>query len=224
MKEVWTRYSARIDDTTLRERVLIFITAAVAVVALLHSVLTGPLLDRQRLLSRQMARTQADTKAIQDELQKIALARGVDPDTAGRRRLGDIKAQLSEIEQQLQVMQSRLVPPEKIASLLEEFLAKHQKLELVDLKTVAPSPALPGGAAAKAEEKKPGAERQIYRHGVEMTVKGSYLDLLQYLTQLERMPLQLYWSRVELSATEYPVITLKVAVYTLSFDKAWLVV
>ena len=81
--------------------------------------------------------------------------------------------------------------------------------------------------ADKAPPQKPAAPAgggQIYRHGVEITVSGSYLDLLAYLKDLEKLPSQLYWGRLELSALAYPQVTLKLSVYTLSLNLAWLVV
>jgi MSHA biogenesis protein MshJ len=59
---------------------------------------------------------------------------------------------------------------------------------------------------------------------MEITLAGSYLDLYAYLHGLEALPTQLYWGRAEMSVAEYPVVTLKLTVYTLSFDQAWLVV
>jgi len=64
----------------------------------------------------------------------------------------------------------------------------------------------------------------VFRHGVELTLAGSYLDLYAYLSALEGLQTQLYWGRAEMSVAEYPVATLKLTVYTLSFDQAWLVV
>jgi MSHA biogenesis protein MshJ len=57
---------------------------------------------------------------------------------------------------------------------------------------------------------------------LELTVSGTYLDLLDYLGELEKLPTQLYWSALELDATRYPKHTMKVTVYTLSLDPAWL--
>ena len=68
------------------------------------------------------------------------------------------------------------------------------------------------------------AARRVFRHGVELTLAGSYLDLHAYLRALEGLSTQLYWGKAELSVTAYPVATLKLTVYTLSFDQAWLVV
>jgi MSHA biogenesis protein MshJ len=50
------------------------------------------------------------------------------------------------------------------------------------------------------------------------------LDLYEYLRTLEHLPTQLYWGRAELASGEYPASTLKLTLYTVSFDRAWLIV
>ena len=65
-------------------------------------------------------------------------------------------------------------------------------------------------------------ERLIYRHGMELTVSGGYLELLRYLEQLEGLPTQLYWTALDLNAASYPSHRMKIVVYTLSLDRSWL--
>lgn len=62
----------------------------------------------------------------------------------------------------------------------------------------------------------------IYKHGVELTVQGSYPELLSYLAELEKMPWQLFWGKVKMNVEEYPRATLTLTVFTLSLDKKWL--
>ena len=50
---------------------------------------------------------------------------------------------------------------------------------------------------------------------------SSAAHLLGYLSELERLPTQLYWSTLGIEG-QYPTVTLKVTVYTLSLDRAWL--
>jgi hypothetical protein len=45
---------------------------------------------------------------------------------------------------------------------------------------------------------------------------------LRYLNELEHLPTQLYWSALEMDASHYPTHTMKLVVYTLSLDPAWL--
>jgi len=76
--------------------------------------------------------------------------------------------------------------------------------------------------AAKPAEAPKSGERLVYRHGMEVTVAGGYLDLLRYLRDLEQLRTQLYWGSLEIDATRYPRHTMKIVVYTLSLDPAWL--
>jgi MSHA biogenesis protein MshJ len=117
--------------------------------------------------------------------------------------------------------------------MLEDMLSRNRKLQLVDMRTL-PTTTL-GTEGDKAPGDKPAGEKpapkpggQIYRHGVEVTVSGSYLDLLAYLRDLEKLPHQLYWGRMELAAAPAAkggtTVTMKLSVHTLSLDLAWLVV
>jgi len=116
---------------------------------------------------------------------------------------------------------------------IEEMLARNRAVHLVAMKTL-PTTTLAEARAesGKAEASKPAAkppaeapksgERLVYRHGMEVTVAGGYLDLLRYLRDLEQLRTQLYWSSLEIDATRYPRHTMKIVVYTLSLDPAWL--
>jgi MSHA biogenesis protein MshJ len=61
----------------------------------------------------------------------------------------------------------------------------------------------------------------IYRHGVELSVEGSYADLLSYLQALEALPQQLLWGSLELKVEQYPHVVLTLRLYTLSLESAW---
>lgn len=79
--------------------------------------------------------------------------------------------------------------------------------------TAAPGPAQTQVAQALA---------LLYRHGVEVTVRGNYLDMVDYLATLEAMPDRLYWGRAALTVEQYPNSRLTLTVYTLSLDQKWM--
>jgi len=210
------RCAERIDGATLRERVLIFAACALLLVFLANAALLGPLRAKQKGLEGDIARRQAELRNLQGELQRLAGVREVDPDSASRKQQVALRAELAALNARIAAEQRRFTPPERMRGVLEELLERNKRLALVELKTLPPSPlgeAAPGSAG-----------RGIFRHGVELTVSGTYFDLYEYLSALERLPTQLYWGRAELSAGGYPVSTLKLTVYTVSLDKAWLIV
>jgi MSHA biogenesis protein MshJ len=79
----------------------------------------------------------------------------------------------------------------------------------------APNDPKTGAAPLKAPE-------LLYRHGVEITLQGSYLDMVAYMTELETMPVQLFWGKAKLEAQEYPKARLTLTLYTLSLDQKWM--
>jgi MSHA biogenesis protein MshJ len=81
--------------------------------------------------------------------------------------------------------------------------------------------------ASKAATLAPPAPRPqepelLYRHGVELTVRGSYLDLVDYMNTLESLPTQLFWGRAQLEVEQYPTVRLTLTLYTMSLDDQWM--
>jgi MSHA biogenesis protein MshJ len=233
VKRLWQQYSAKVDAASLRERVMIFAGAAVVLIAFLNAVLIEPEFVKQRRMSREVALRQGEIRTMQEQLQNIARARQSDPDQVVRRQLESMRKQTADIDARLTEEQRKFAPPERIGALLEEMLSRNRKLQLVDMRTLpvaalgsadkaAPKPAADKPAAG-APDATPGSG-PIYRHGVEITVTGGYLDLLNYLRELEKLPNQMYWGKLELGVAVYPQVTLKLSVYTLSLDLAWLIV
>jgi len=227
MKRIWKPYAAKMEAASLRERVMIFAGAAVVLIALLNALLIEPELAKQRRLSAEVAQRQGDIGKMQEQLQKMALARQANPDQANRRQLDSLRHQIAEAEAKLTEEQRKFAPPERIGALLEEMLSRNRRLRLVDMRTLPAAALGSGGAAQKPAAPSPAAPNAgspIYRHGVEITLSGTYLDLLAYLRDLEKLPNQMYWGKLDLSVAAHPQVTLKLSVYTLSLDLAWLIV
>ena len=215
MKEQLKRYMERVDNATLRERVMLFGAAALALAYVLNALLIQPLRDTQRRLGQEVAQSERELRSVQTELQRLARERQVDPEAQMRKRAADLRAEVTALDARIQQEQRLFTTPQRMREVLEEMLERDKRLRLVDLKT------LPVADLAAAQGQ---LARRVFRHGIELTVAGSYLDLYAYLAALEKIPTQLYWGRVEMSVASYPVATLKLTVYTLSFDQAWLVV
>ncbi|AKU21352.1 hypothetical protein [Massilia sp. NR 4-1] len=81
----------------------------------------------------------------------------------------------------------------------------------------APAAAIPGAVSAPAKPRE-----LLYRHGVELVLQGSYLDMLTYMEALEKLPVQLFWGKAHLQAAGYPDLKLSLTLYTLSLDEKWM--
>ncbi len=237
MKEQWIKLAARIDALTLRERIMVFAASAAAIVFLLHFFALGPQLRRQDALKAQIGQQNNNIEGIDNEIRARVEAAQRDPDAPARERLAALRKDTEALSLQLRAMQNGLVAPERMAPLLDSILRANGRLSLVSVRTlpaesvldagrraagqsVAPAP----GAAAPGSV--PGAEsgpaELLYRHGVEITVRGNYLDMVDYMAALESLPTQLFWGRAQLEAETWPASRLSLTLYTLSLDRKWM--
>ena len=221
MKHYWKLVCRKVDDMSLRERVMIFVAAASVVITLINATLLDPLLTKQKSLSAQVVHHQEKMKELQAQMQDLLQARRDNELSPLHTRLAQLKQQLQEQGGYLQSRSDRLVEPDKMASLLEQVLNKNDKLQLVELKTLPASLLVETPQAVDAE---PPPGLQIFKHGVRITVRGGYLDMLRYLTALEKMPAQMFWGEASLRVDKYPDAVLTLTLYTLSLDKTWLTV
>ena len=217
------RAAERIDAFTLRERGILFGAVASVLVVFVYSLYIEPEFARSARLSRDIAQRQAEGRNLQEQMAKLIQARHQDPDRENRERLARAQARLAGVDAEIAGEERKFTGPAQTRAVLEEFIARNKHVRLVELKTLAPSSITEARATAAGPQAKPTpAERVIFRHGFTMTVSGGYLELLGYLTDLERLPTQLYWGTLSVDAAQHPVVSLKVTVYTLSLDSAWM--
>jgi MSHA biogenesis protein MshJ len=200
---------------SLRERVFVFVAVLVVALALVQTLLLDPAQRRQQAAQARVTAAQTALGAL--EKQRALLAGPIgDPDKATRTALAAVEARLAELDAQIEARGRSLVAPERMPAVLKDVVAgKGVAVRIVGFKTLAPQPvALPGAAD--------GAPAAFYRHGFEVTVSGSYADLVAYLERLEALPWNLSWIEATLDATARPDLRLTLTVHTLSLEEAWL--
>ena len=213
------RYADRLDAMSLRERVLIFLAVAVVIVAIADSALFEPISRRQKVNSQRIHQQEDEIRTMQGQVQAYAQGRTGDNAGTKRERLEKRKVELAALDRELGAKRSELVPPERMAKMLYEIVKRNPDIELVSLRSL-PATGLTQSLTAIVGS----GGLALYRHGIEITVSGSYLKMLTYVNQLERLPAKIMWGNMELQAAAYPVATLKITLYTLSPEKTWLLI
>lgn len=225
MKEQWQKLSARFGALMLRERALILVGAVIGTALIFDTLALQPLDARKKRLERQLAESRQNIRT--PEVVPTARDAVADADVVKRSYRDALRNQLAEIDQSMQGLQRGLVPPERMAKLLEEMLVRSRGLQLVSLRTLPVQRFETPGAASSAKAPKlvpRDPERTVYQHSFEITLQGSYTDLHDYLAQLEKLPWQMFWGRISVNTEQYPRLRVTLTVQTLSLNKAWLIV
>jgi MSHA biogenesis protein MshJ len=206
MKQHWQRFAARIDEMTLRQRAMLFATVSLLLAVFAHVALIEPLLMRQKTLIDRSTRNQSQLAAVRAQIEGLLKEEQGDSKDPEQVAVRQLEARLAELEKSLASRKGAFVAPSRLPELLKNLLGPGRPIRLESLRTV-PAVQVQGGA-------------QLYRHGLEVTLRGSYFDLMQYLSDLEKMPARLLWGGVELQVDKYPEVRLSVQIHTLSTQRA----
>ena len=209
---------ARFNKLHLRERLL----ATAAVAAILYFIVDVAMLKTQQERIKDL---QQLDKAHKTELASVnaALAEAEKKAVAVSEQVSRDRAILDMFKKQIADADALLEQSDtntsQVGALLKKLLDANPGMTLVSLKTlpvtVFYSPEIKAGKDGKAAEPME-AQRTVYRHGVEVSVKGDYLALLSYMENLQKYSERLFWSEAKLDASTYPDAVLKLVIYSLS--------
>ena len=202
MKRHWSTLAARIDEMALRQRAMLFATISLVVIALAHVLLIEPVLVKQKRLIDGVNRNQSQLSAVRGQIESFLKEQESGRKDPEQIALAELEARVARAEKTLAERKRGFIAPTRLPALLRSLLGPGHSLAMESLRVV-PGTQVEGSSG-------------FYRHGVELTLKGSYFELVQYLSQLEKLPARLIWGRTELQVEQYPEVRLTVQVRTVS--------
>lgn len=209
----WKPLAGKIEDMSLRERAMLFASASLAVLIVAHVALIDPVLRKQKSLIERASRTQSQINTVRDQIEQIVRAGDAKQRHPEQAVIERLEKQIADVERALAARQETLIAPERLPALLRDIVGRSKGVELESVRV------LPGAGVRSAA-----GPTGLYRHGVEIALKGSYFDLLRYLEELEKRSAALLWGAVELQVDEYPEVKLRVVIQTLSRNASLLAI
>lgn len=213
MKKQWQRLALRIDAMQVRERVFLFLSVIVCCLALADTLWLSPAQVAHKQATLRFAAQRTELERLRTELKSAA--QPVDANKAIRDDIAAANLRLDAINQEIKAVAPLAQGGPAIEQALVEFLRRQDGLTLLRTGTVqndvvspatTPTATPPATAAA-------GAQPVLSRRGLELSVAGSYADLVRYVRTLENALPTLRWGTLQLKTTKQsPEMTLQVFV------------
>ena len=206
--------AAKFNALSLRERIVVALVLLVLISFAWWYLYAQPAMMRAELLTAENQRIASDVNTTEATITGIRarIASGVHGEK--QQKLVQLKQQLDKVEESLRLKTVELVDPEDMFELLSSLVYKKSKLKLMSLKRREVKPAI-------AQEEGQKGDAGIYRHVLEVKFSGKYADILSYMQSLEKLDWKLIWDEIEIISGEYPNITVKLVISTLSTRKEW---
>ena len=231
----------RYEQLSVRERLLVLAALLAVILVIWDGVFMGPRERERKQRGAQVQGLAAEVSGLEQSIEAISAQGVIDPNEATRKDIEKLRKEIPELDAQLAGATSGLIDPKEMSRVLEQLLARTSRLQLRALRTlppaavVAPASTQAADAAAGVIEKdlrspalalgaapvQAGAA-QIYKHGLELELTGTYLDILRFLQALESLQWRFFWDRIEFSVEEHPRARVKLTLYTLSLQEGWI--
>jgi MSHA biogenesis protein MshJ len=210
----------RFDQLSLRERVIVLIAALLLITLIWDSTFMAPLDKERKNRMQQIDALRAEVSGLDQSIEALVGQGAADPKQSSHATADTLRAEIQEIDRRLAGVTSGLIAPKEMAQVLEQVLARASRLTLLGLRTLPPQGVVAPGSDPAGQ---PGqAAAQIFKHGVELELTGSYLDTLYFLQALEALPWRFFWDRLEFTVEEHPRGRVKLRVYTLGLEEGWI--
>lgn len=194
MMAQWTRLSARVDAMTLRERFLVFVCVLAMLGGLTYLLFVMPLIQLQKQRAAQLDQGSANMQVRMDRLQvgmlegRRSRAAQLGTDIAG------LQGEVAAIEREISGLTGRTSDAAALPAMLRRVLRRTEKVALVRVSAASPDAGTtpPPGVAGMSGS------------GLDITLAGGYLDLMEYLATLEAALPQARWSSLRLTSETVP--------------------
>lgn len=206
-----------VDALTLRERLFVFAAALIVTGGAWEAFLAAPLEAREQLASKQVESARGRIEQLNTSIQLAAQGMS-DGMPNYRDRLRALRERVADAEETVRIFTTDLVAPDQMRFVLEDLIRRQRGLELVSVSNLEVRPMIAEDETDAGTASGP----KLYRHGVVLVLEGSYLDGLRYLEAVERLPWQLYWTRLEVQTENYPSSRIVIELNTLSLEKEWI--
>ncbi len=210
MKQQWQKLALRVDAMQLRERVFLFLAILVCVLALADTVWISPAQLTNQQAKLRFAAQGTELQRLRDELK--AVAQPVDAGKTVRDQIADANLRLDTINQDIRAVAPQAEGGPAIEQALVQFLRRQEGLTLIRTATLAQDAVSPKAATAPAAASA-AAPAVLSRRGLELSVSGSYAELVRYVRTLENALPTMRWGNLQIKTTKQaPEMTLQVYV------------
>ncbi len=205
----------RFNSLTHREKLIALATILMLIWSAWDSFIYQPLSAKKQQISAELQTVNTQLSAYIGTVSEIERVGKIDVNQANRTQLIQLKNQLKVLKAQLNAGDKEFVSAHKMTNLLTDMLNQNSGLALKKLETL-PVTTLTDPLTNLTEQS------WVYRHGLSLTLSGSFVDTLAYLKSLEALPWRFSWGSIDYQVIKYPVAETTLRVYTLSFEENWL--
>ena len=187
MNEQWNALSEKVADLSVRERAILLGVACIVVLALWFQIWLSPWLDQSSQIQQRQLQAEQSIGSLNVSLEALSQRLKENPNLPLQEEAERLNQALEALDQDIEAQLAHLLSPAEMVSVMRKVLSDYKGLSLIAAKNL-PVELIDLSASAQAgetEEQNASGDATIYTHGLQLQLKGSYFQTLQFLQHLE---------------------------------------
>jgi MSHA biogenesis protein MshJ len=236
MSKKWQDYSDDFLKLSTREQYLIFLTGLVAVFFIIFYLFIDVQMIQNKQSAEKIMRLQSSNQSLKISTMEMQAALQQDPNEDIKKKIAQYESKLAKVDAKLLSLTSDLISPVQMRYALLDLLKLEYGVSLLSFELIGAQPLLTSNTSdndssetndlkstqqkeTANKNEKPAVGLNLYRHGIKIKLSGSYFDLRDYLSQLEKLSWKFFWQDFNFKLTEYPKSELEIEMYSLGTKK-----
>lgn len=213
LQERLRELEAAIDARERRERLLLVGACLVVLLLAWDALVRAPLSDRLGRDEQRIEQLDREAQALESTLADIE--RQLQQAGGGDDTVAQLRRRIERIDEALAERTARVISPQQMVTVLREMLEDAPGLSLMALQNHGSEPLI--------TEPKNESENvpRVFRHRIELVVRGDYFAVQKYLQRLEGLDWQFQWDSLALETLDYPKAEATLSISTLSLAEDW---
>lgn len=210
----FNQYEEKFAALSQREKVLIFASGMVILLAVLILLLIEPGIKENSKTNHSIQIISNEVKtliALQDVYEQALMD---DPNASVKQQIVQIDMRMARLQESFATQLSDLILPRQMPALIEKVFSQAEGLKLIEMASISPENIFADNPAMK--------NVPLFQHGLTLTFEGRYFAVRDFLARLEQLSDKLYWRSMAYHVKEYPTAEVTLEVYTLSTEKAFI--
>jgi MSHA biogenesis protein MshJ len=229
----WKETCEKYLQLTPREQYLVLLTGLVAIIFIIFYIFIDNQLINKDRLTQQITQFERNNETLKKSANEYQAALKTDPNIATNEKIAQCEKKLAAVDTKLLTLTSELISPTQMRQALLSLLKLEKGVTLLSFELIGAEPLLskaelePSSKNDEDSHDKLIADDEsmaginLYRHGIKITLSGSYFELRDYLLQLEQLSWKFFWQEFDLSVKDYPMNELSIEIYSLGSKEAF---
>lgn len=117
-----------------------------------------------------------------------------------------LKKNLAEVDKKIESFRYQLVSPKQVFFNLKNMLDSDEVVRLISVQYL------------PEELVKDAGNQPLYRSPIELTLQGTFPEILAYLKRVEQTNAFIFWDEIDYKVTQYPMAILKLKIHVVTSD------